>query len=172
MSGGLTPVGQPLDKVINKVFKGHFRDLYDHYTLTAPMNNGSTKAPTRQLFATWVVQAWDMNPADLVRRSWTACGYPNEDEITGANEGAVVAYTGEQVESLVERLYRGNGPDGDERGAEVRSDFMDEACVGEDPHFPSDDKCSSDEELDDDEEVDDIPNAPEARLTAGPLRIN
>ena len=35
-------------------------------------------------------------------------------------------------------------------------------CVGKDPHFPSDDKCSSDEELDDDEEVDELPNAPEA----------
>ena len=94
------------------------------------------------------------------------CEYPNEDEITGANKGAVVAYTGGQVESLVERLYRGNGPDGDERGAEVRSDFMDGACVGEDPHFPSDNKCSSNEELDDDEEVDDLPNAHEARPTA------
>ena len=62
--------------------------------------------------------------AKLVRKSWTACGYPNEDKITGANEGAVVAYTGEQVESLVDRLYRGNGPDGDEHGAEIPSDFM------------------------------------------------
>ena len=50
------------------------------------------------------------------------------------------------------------------------SDFMDEACVGKDPHFPSDDKCSSDEELDDDEEVDDLHNAPEARPTAGHLQ--
>ena len=26
--GGLTPADQPLDKIINKVLKGHFRDLY------------------------------------------------------------------------------------------------------------------------------------------------
>ena len=100
-----------------------------------------------------------MIPVELVRKSWTVCGYPNKDEITGANEGAVVTYTGEQVESLVDSLYCGNGPDGEERGAEVCSDFMDEACVGEDPYFPSDDECSSNEE------VDELPNAPEARPT-------
>ena len=99
--------------------------------------------------------------AQLVRKSWTACGYPNKkDEITGANEGAVVAYTGEQVESLVDRLYCGNGPDGDEHGAEVHLDFIDEACVGEDPHFPCEDECSSDEK------VNELPNAPEASPTA------
>ena len=115
----MTAIGQPLGKVINKVFKGHFYVLYNHYTPTALVNNGSPKAPTRHLLDTWVVQAWDMIPAELVRKSWTACGYPNEDEITGTNEGAVVAYTGEQVGSLMEHLYRGNGPDDDERGAEV-----------------------------------------------------
>ena len=34
---GLAPVAQPLDKVINKVFKGHFRGLYDLYILTMPI---------------------------------------------------------------------------------------------------------------------------------------
>ena len=101
-------------------------------------------------------------------QSWTACGYPKEDEVTGAKEGAVLAYTGGQVKSLVQRLYHGNGPDGDgdERGAEVRSDFMDDAYVGKDLYFPSNDECISDEELDDDKEVDEVPNAPEAQPTA------
>ena len=57
--GGLTPVAQPLNKVINKVFKAYLRDLYDLYILTAPiMSIGSPKAPSRQLLATWVVEAW------------------------------------------------------------------------------------------------------------------
>ena len=57
LPGGFTPVGQPLDKVINKVFKGHFCELYNHYTPTAPMDNGSPKAPTRQLLQEAVGQA-------------------------------------------------------------------------------------------------------------------
>jgi hypothetical protein len=35
---GITPKAQPLDVFITKVFKGHFRDLFQQLSLTAPKN--------------------------------------------------------------------------------------------------------------------------------------
>ena len=70
ISGGLTSTVQPLDRVITKVFKGHFRDLYDLYIMTAPIGNtGNPQAPSRQLLSTWVVKAWDLIPEELARKS-------------------------------------------------------------------------------------------------------
>ena len=76
LGGGLTPAGQTIYKVIKKVFKGYFFDLFDDYIITELIEtNGSPKDPTRQLFTTWIVKAWDMISPDLVRKLWTACGY-------------------------------------------------------------------------------------------------
>ena len=44
LGGGLTPLGQPLDKVINKVWKGNYRDFYDEYALE--MNVSASKPDT------------------------------------------------------------------------------------------------------------------------------
>ena len=67
--GGLTPVAQPLDKVIIKVFKAYFRDIYDNYILTAPIGNtGNPKPPSRKLLATWVVESWEKIPKELVQK--------------------------------------------------------------------------------------------------------
>ena len=74
----LTPAGQPLEKFINKVFKVYFSDLYDNYILTDPIGyNGAPKAPTIKLLTTWIVKYLDMISPELVRKLWTACGYPS-----------------------------------------------------------------------------------------------
>ena len=38
MTGGITPKAQPIDEFIGKFFKGHYRDRYDMYMLSAPLN--------------------------------------------------------------------------------------------------------------------------------------
>lgn len=82
MGGGLTPEGQALDKLINKIWKSLYRDEYDEYSLTCPTNatTGHPLAPSRQQMAHWIVDSWDEIPADLVKKAWTACGYlPQKD---------------------------------------------------------------------------------------------
>ena len=47
-TGGLTPVDQPLEKVINNLFKAVFRDLYDQYMITLQfIPSSNPKLPNR-----------------------------------------------------------------------------------------------------------------------------
>ena len=72
MDGGITPKSQPLDILINKVFKGFFRDLFKEWSLNAPTNpkTGHPLAPSRQLLAQWIVKAWAKVPKEPVQKSW------------------------------------------------------------------------------------------------------
>ena len=79
--GGLIPIGQPLYKVVTKVFKGYIRDLYDIRSLTAPVNpqTGHQCPPSSQLLATWIVQDWGNITESLCRKAWNVCGYKTQE---------------------------------------------------------------------------------------------
>ena len=69
MEGGITPKVQPLNLSPIKVMKGHYSDLHDIRMLTAPTNPRTRHPliPSRQLCATWVVEAWDKVSESLIK---------------------------------------------------------------------------------------------------------
>ena len=107
VDGGITPKAQPLDVLINKVFKGFFRDLFEEWSLNAPTNpnTGHPLAPSRQLLAHWIVKAWAKVPKELVRESWEVCGYKSTEDLSNEEETASVAvinYSQEQLGTMIE----------------------------------------------------------------------
>ena len=105
MSGGITPKAQPIDAFIGKVFKGNYRDLYDNYMLSAPLNErGQPIAPTRQMCATWVVQAWSDIPEELIRKSWEVCGYKSISDLNNVEGSAntVIEYNQNMIVEIME----------------------------------------------------------------------
>ena len=108
-SGNITPKAQPFDVLINKVFKGFFRDLFKEWSLNAPTNpeTGHPLAPYRQLLAQWIVKAWAKFPKELVRKSWEVCGYKSTEDLNNEEEtvSAVIAnYSQEQLGTMIENI--------------------------------------------------------------------
>eukprot|EP00957_Ditylum_brightwellii_P024333 1835324-Ditylum_brightwellii.AAC.1 len=107
MAGGITLKAQPLDVLVNKVFKDHFRDLFQQWSLAAPTNDkGHPKAPSCQLLVTWAMEAWEKVPKELVQRSWAVCHYKSTEEIANGNtsSSAVVAYDEAKLGQIVEQV--------------------------------------------------------------------
>ena len=77
MACGITPKAQPIDAFIGKLIKTFYKEFYDEYSLTAPVNP-ITKyplPPTRQLCSSWVCKAFDKIPQELIKKAWAVCGY-------------------------------------------------------------------------------------------------
>ena len=75
MKGVLNPAGQPLGKVVNKLFKRFLREIFGVWEFTYPINptSGDPLPTSRHQVASWVVQAWDRIPEELCTKAWTDC---------------------------------------------------------------------------------------------------
>ena len=130
MDGGITPKAQPLDVIINKVFKGFFYDLFEEWSLNTPTNpkTGHPLAPTRQLFAQCIVKAWAKVPKEHVRKSWEIYGYKSTEDLINEEDTASVAvinYSQEQLGTMIENIS----------GDDARMAWIDEANDRQ-PVFP------------------------------------
>ena len=148
MDGGITPKAQPLDVLINKIFKGFFRDLFEEWSLRVPIHptDGRPYPPTRQLIAQWVVKAWEKVPEELVKRSWEVCGYKSIESIRTDNTStALVEYTQAVLGTIVENSTAGD----DDRMAWIDS------WNDRQPAFPEDSNDVS-WDVSDDEDMEDV----------------
>ena len=118
--------------MVNKVFKGYNREFYDTWALTATINE-DTEAhlpPSRQLCASWVIDAWDNVPEELCAKAWTRCGYKTKKELAADKETALIPSTKEKVMKLVESKC----------GEDLLMTFNDDGVAGADPTFPEDEE--------------------------------
>ena len=111
MAGGITPKAQPLDVLINKVWKGFFLDLFEQWSLTCPLHpkTGNPIPPSRQLLAQWVVMSWNKIPESLVKKAWEVCGYKQTQELGGEEQqGAIVSYSPQELAAFIEKTAGDN----------------------------------------------------------------
>ena len=107
MGGGVTPLVQPLDVILNKIYKGYYRELYDLYMLNAPLNDkGHPISPSRQLCAQWAVKAWDRMPTELVVEAWKLCGCKSMEEIKSGSDATNQSLTLASPKAIVQTVEK------------------------------------------------------------------
>ena len=62
--------------------KVHYRNRYDMYMLSAPLNQkGQPMPPSRQLCTAWTVEVWNEISERLIQKSWEVCGYKSINDL-------------------------------------------------------------------------------------------
>lgn len=88
--GGLTSLLQPLDVCLNKPFKDRVKEIWMKWMAEGVHQftaGGRQKKPSEELICSWIAQAWQSIPEEMIVRSFLKCGISNnldgtEDETT------------------------------------------------------------------------------------------
>ena len=104
--GGLTSHLQPADVSWNKPFKTPYKEKYSQWLATSPKTytaDGNVRAPSKALCLQWVEECWEVLPAEIVQKSFHACGISvntdrtEDEEIHCLKEGGVAADARESI---------------------------------------------------------------------------
>ena len=98
--------------------------------MNAPTNPkaGHLLAPSRQLFAQWIVKAWAKVPKEHVRKLWEVYGYKSTEDLSNEEDTesvTVINYSKEQLGTMIENIS----------GDDARMAWIDEANDRQ-PVFP------------------------------------
>ena len=106
--GGLTSILQPLDVALNKPFNDGVRkrwmewmaDGIHEFTAT-----GHQKKPSEELIVSWIAQAWNDIPVEMIESSFLKCGITNN--LDGSEDDLVYQVNVETVDddSFVRELF-------------------------------------------------------------------
>ncbi|CAB1100836.1 unnamed protein product [Ectocarpus sp. CCAP 1310/34] len=74
--GGLTPLLQPLDRMLNKQMKRLLRGKYTAYSASAVADarSGKLKPPECGVVSTWCTEAWEFITPETVKTCFKICG--------------------------------------------------------------------------------------------------
>lgn len=98
--GGLTSVLQPLDVCINKPFKDRLRKLWNEWMISGAVTltkGGNMQKPDITIVTSWMKEAWESLPPEIVKRSFLKCGISNA--MDGSEDDALYKDTEESNES-------------------------------------------------------------------------
>ena len=68
--GGCTGLVQPIDVGIGKPFKDRLRRKWFDWLVQGGVDRAVFERPSREIATTWVAEAWESLPQDVVRSSW------------------------------------------------------------------------------------------------------
>ena len=129
--GGLTSHLQPADVSWNKQFKTAYKEKYSQWMATGPKSYtaaGNVRPPSKALCLQWVKECWEALSAEIVQKSFRACGISvntdgtEDEEIHCLKEGGVAADAMEEIRRETATLHTAELDDESDPFADIEED--------------------------------------------------